>query len=230
MTDTETMMMFAVVVALAVFAISQRVKQRPQAIEQPPENVMDPTAWEIGPIMWGDNESVDVPLNPNLHPDGWSVDVPHPTREQGHVHYVTVPTDPLSPDSTVTLRLRIEADQATRLVPVKFPDAKGLITLYFQRGGDIWTGEGEFAWYRWYAGFGTVTDPRSGDLVMTARLDDPRWGAVMGGNAATNPAEFAEALANASRIGFVLGGGDGLGHGVYATDPLRLVVTAFEVN
>ena len=24
--------------------------------------------------------------------------------------------------------------------------------------------------------------------------------------------------------------GDGLGHGVYATDPLRLVVTAFEVN
>ena len=53
---------------------------------------------------------------------------------------------------------------------------------------------------------------------------------MMGGTAATNPAEFAAALANASRIGFVLGGGDGLGHGVYATGPLRLVVTGFEVR
>ena len=43
-------------------------------------------------------------------------------------------------------------------------------------------------------------------------------------------AEFAEAIANASRIGFVLGGGDGLGHGVYATGPLRIVVTGFEVR
>lgn len=180
--------------------------------------------------MWGDNESVGVPLHPDLHPEGWSIDVPHPTREAGHVHYVTVPTGALSPNATITLRLRIEADPATRLVPVKFPDAKGLITLYFQRGGDMWTGEGQYRWYRWYAGFGTVTDPRTGELTMTARLDDPRWGAVMGGTAATNPSEFAAAIANASRIGFVLGGGDGLGHGVYATGPLRLVVTGFEVR
>ena len=180
--------------------------------------------------MWGDNESVGVPLHPDLHPEGWSIDVPHPTREAGHVHYVTVPTGALSPNATITLRLRIEADPATRLVPVKFPDAKGLITLYFQRGGDMWSGEGEYRWYRWYAGFGTVTDPRTGELTMTARLDDPRWGAVMGGTAATNPSEFAAAIANASRIGFVLGGGDGLGHGVYATGPYRIVVTGFEVR
>ena len=75
-----------------------------------------------------------------------------------------------------------------------------------------------------------MTDPRTGELVMTAKLNDLRWGAVMGGTAATNPSEFAAALANASRIGFVLGGGDGLGHGVYATGPLRLVVTGFEVR
>ena len=201
-----------------------------QEIEKPPASLMEPTAWEIGPIMWGDNESKGVPLHPSAHPEGWFIDVPYPTREAGHVHYVTVPTGALLPTQTITLRLRIEADPATRLVPVKFPDAKGLITLYFQRGGDMWSGEGEYRWYRWYAGFGTVTDPRTGELTMTARLDDPRWGAVMGGTAATNPSEFAAAIANASRIGFVLGGGDGLGHGVYATGPLRLVVTGFEVR
>lgn len=198
-----------------------------QEIEKPPASLMDPAAWEIGPIMWGDNASKGVPLHPSAHQEGWFIDVPYPTREQGHVHYVTVPTGPLTPDQTITLRLRIEADPATKLVPVKFPDAKGLITLYFQQGGDMWTGEGQYRWYRWYAKFGTVTDPRSGELVMTARLDDPRWGAVMGGTAATNPAEFAAALDGASRIGFVLGGGDGLGHGVYATGSLRLVVTGF---
>ena len=198
-----------------------------QEIEKPPASLMDPAAWEIGPIMWGDNASKGVPLHPSAHQEGWFIDVPYPTREQGHVHYVTVPTGPLTPDQTITLRLRIEADPTTKLVPVKFPDAKGLITLYFQQGGDMWTGEGQYRWYRWYAKFGTVTDPRSGELVMTARLDDPRWGAVMGGTAATNPAEFAAALDGASRIGFVLGGGDGLGHGVYATGSLRLVVTGF---
>ena len=229
MTDTEIMALVAVAV-LVVVAITRGSKNTPQAIEHPPANVMDPAAWEIGPIMLGDNESKNVPLHPLPHPDGWCIDVPHPTPDAGHVHYVTVPTGPLTPDQTITLRLRIEADPATRLVPVKFPDALGLITLYFQRGGDMWSGEGEYRWYRWYAGFGTVKDQRTGELTLIARLNDPRWGAVMGGTAATNPAEFAAALAGASRIGFVLGGGDGLGHGVYATGPLRLVVTGFEVR
>lgn len=201
MTDTE-MMMLAVLAVLAVVVITQRAKQKPQAIEQPPANVMNPEAWEIGPIMWGDNESQGLPLHPLPHPDGWAIDIPYPTREAGHAHYITVPTGPLSLEQTITLRLRIEADPSTRLVPVKFPEAKGLITLYFQRGGDKWTGDYKYRWYRWYASFGTVTDPRTGELVMTARLDDPRWGAVMGGTAATNPAEFAAALANASRVGF----------------------------
>ena len=103
-----------------------------QEIEKPPASLMEPTAWEIGPIMWGDNESKGVPLHPSAHPEGWFIDVPYPTREAGHVHYVTVPTGPLLPTQTITLRLRIEADPATKLVPVKFPDSKGLITLYFQ--------------------------------------------------------------------------------------------------
>ena len=46
----------------------------------------------------------------------------------------------------------------------------------------------------------------------------------------SNPSDFKSAIDNAGRIGFVLGGGDGLGHGVFATGPARIVVTGFTVE
>ena len=52
----------------------------------------------------------------------------------------------------------------------------------------------------------------------------------MTSSARTNPAGFRAALAEADQVGFVLGGGDGFGHGVYATGPARLVVTEFRVE
>lgn len=222
----ETILIIAVVVALA-FVLAPRNKS--QEREAQPDNWMTPGAWEIGPIMRGENVSVGLPLRPDTHPDGFSFEVPHPTRDAGHVHYITVPTGSLAGKTKVTLRLRIEMDQGVKLVPVKFPDAVSLLTLYFQRGGDDWSGVGEFAFYRWYAGFGTVRDLKAGEYTLEARFDQS-WGAVMGGNAKTNPSEFAAALADASRVGFVLGGGDGLGHGVYATGPARIVVTDFKVE
>jgi hypothetical protein len=44
------------------------------------------------------------------------------------------------------------------------------------------------------------------------------------------PAAFREAVAEADQVGFVLGGGDGYGHGVHATGRARLVVTSFRVE
>ncbi len=52
----------------------------------------------------------------------------------------------------------------------------------------------------------------------------------MTSSARSNPAAFREALADAHQVGFVLGGGDGHGHGVYATGPAQLVVTEFRVE
>ncbi|MBA3729320.1 MAG: hypothetical protein H0W92_00715 [Sphingomonas sp.] len=46
----------------------------------------------------------------------------------------------------------------------------------------------------------------------------------------TNPMGFRSALANADEVGFVLGGGDGLGHGVFATGRARLIVTSFRIE
>ena len=61
-----------------------------QEIEKPPASLMNPAAWEIGPIMWGDNESVGVPLHPDLHPAGWSIAVPQRPRDAGHEHYLRI--------------------------------------------------------------------------------------------------------------------------------------------
>jgi len=56
------------------------------------------------------------------------------------------------------------------------------------------------------------------------------WTAVERSSARTNPGAFAAALAEADQVGFVLGGGDGYGHGVFATGPARIVVTDFRVE
>jgi hypothetical protein len=53
---------------------------------------------------------------------------------------------------------------------------------------------------------------------------------VQSSSARTNPAAFRAALAEADQVGFVLGGGDGYGHGVFATGPARIVVTDFRVE
>jgi hypothetical protein len=57
-----------------------------------------------------------------------------------------------------------------------------------------------------------------------------KWTAVMTSSSYSNPGGFRRALANADQVGFVLGGGDGFGHGVFATGPARIIVTDFRVE
>jgi hypothetical protein len=59
---------------------------------------------------------------------------------------------------------------------------------------------------------------------------DGAWTAIESSTARTAPAAFREAIAAADQVGFVLGGGDGYGHGVFATGPARLIVTEFRVE
>jgi hypothetical protein len=224
---TQQQLAFLVLAVVAVIAFF--VTRKKNADTAPvPANIMDSSAWEIGPIMNGENASAGVPLHPTPHPDGWCIEIPNPSAIAGHVHYVTVPTGPLTGKTRVTLRCRIEAAPGVKLVPRNFPDAPSLLTLYFQRKGDDWSAKGAYEAFRWYASFGTVRDPRAGEYELEARFDQ-NWTAILSSSRESNPAGFQGAVDNAGRIGFVLGGGDGLGHGVYATGPARLVVTRFEV-
>jgi hypothetical protein len=117
--------------------------------------------------------------------------------------------------------VRIEASTA--------PGTAGMITPYFQRVGDNWSGRRAFESYRWYATFATHSPITRGEHVIVAPLN-ANWTAVNASTARTDPAAFQAAIAEAGEVGFVLGGGDGYGHGAYATGPARLVVTEFRVE
>ncbi|WP_114954301.1 hypothetical protein [Sphingosinicella terrae] len=187
----------------------------------------DPRAWTIGPIIRGRNYSRGVPLQPSPARRGaWQIDLP---RAPGSVHYVTFRHGSLAGKSRIVLRYRVEADPGVRIEPITAPGGPSIITLYFQRGGDNWSARGRFEAYRWYATFASHSPIAPGEHEMVAPLDGP-WTAVESSSARTAPAAFRDALENADQVGFVLGGGDGYGHGVFATGRARLIVTDFRVE
>jgi hypothetical protein len=188
----------------------------------------DARAWTIGPIVRGRNYSEGVPLHPSpSRGGGWHIDLP---QAPGSLHYVTFRHGSLAGKRRIVMRYRIDADRGVRIHPYKGgPAFASVITLYFQRGGDNWSGRGRFETYRWYATFASKMPIVPGEHVMVAPLNG-RWTAVGASTAGTNPAAFQAAVAGADQVGFVLGGGDGYGHGVYATGRARLTVTDFRIE
>jgi hypothetical protein len=187
----------------------------------------DAAAWEIGPIIRGRDYSQGVPLHPTpRRQGGWQVDLP---QAPGSLHYVTFRHGALAGRRRIVLRYRVEAAPGVRIVPATAPALPSIITLYFQRVGDDWSGRGAFETYRWYATFASQSPIAPGDRLLVAPLNG-NWTAVETSSARANPAAFRDALREADRVGFVLGGGDGYGHGVFATGRARLIVTEFRVE
>lgn len=189
--------------------------------------------WEIGPIIRGKNYSAGMPFSPMDSREGWYFEFPYPNARAGHAHYLTFRHGSLAGKKRIVMRYRVDAAPGVRIVPRERPDLPATLTLYFQRAGDSWKargGGGAHEAYRWYAPVHTVVDLTPGKHVVSARLDDPKWAAVMTSFSGTNPVAFREAVLNAERVGFVLGSRQGgYGHGVYATGPARLTVLSFEV-
>ncbi|HWT12704.1 MAG TPA: hypothetical protein VN231_08135 [Allosphingosinicella sp.] len=187
----------------------------------------DARAWTIGPIIRGRNYSQGMPLHPSPRRDGgWQIELP---RAPGSVHYVTFRHGPLAGKRRIVMRYRIEADPGVRIAPATSPASPSIITLYFQRSGDDWSARGRFEAYRWYAAFASHMPIEPGEHELSAPLDG-HWTAVMDSSAHSHPEAFRDALAEADQVGFVLGGGDGLGHGVFATGRARLIVEEFRVE
>ncbi|MDQ4086758.1 MAG: hypothetical protein M3177_01890, partial [Pseudomonadota bacterium] len=188
---------------------------------------LDPRAWVIGPIIRGRSYSRGMPLHPSpRRGGGFQIQLPQAPRS---IHAVTFRHGSLAGKRRIVMRYRVEAAPGVRIVPRTSPASPSIITLYFQRGGDNWTARGPFETYRWYASFASKMPITPGDHELVAPLN-ANWTAVMTSTARNNPRAFQSALAGADQVGFVLGGGDGLGHGVYATGPARLIVTEFRVE
>lgn len=187
-------------------------------------------AWEIGPIINGGNRSVGMPLNPTPARGGWSFDFPNPDAEGGHVHYLTFRHGSLAGKSRITMRYRIEAARGTRFIPVQDPLQPATVSLFFQRGGDRWSGKGRYAFYRWWGPHASLKPVAPGTYDISVSLDDPDWISVWGGKAGENSRAFDDAVDNADRVGFVLGSASLRGHGVFATGRARFTLLDYRVE
>jgi hypothetical protein len=197
------------------------------ASAQPRAAASNPGAWTVGPIVRGRNYSKGVGLHPApRRGGGFQIDLP---PSPGSVHYLTFRNGPLTGKRRIVMRYRVEAGPGVRLVAASDGRSGAAITLYFQRAGDNWSGRGRFEAYRWYATFATQAPMTPGDHLMVASLDGD-WTSVEGTHAHASPDAFRSAVAAADQVGFVLGGGDGYGHGIFATGPARLIVTDFRVE
>jgi hypothetical protein len=99
--------------AIGIVATASAQAAKPTAGANP----MDASAWEIGPITPTRNYSVNMPLTPSPHPDGWSFDFPQPDSAAGHVHYLTLKHGSLSGKSRIVLRYRIEGGARGAILP-----------------------------------------------------------------------------------------------------------------
>jgi len=186
--------------------------------------------WEIGPILGGRNLSAGAPLAPITAGGGWYFDFPNPDPKSGHVHYLTTRTGALAGKSRIVIRFRIDAAPGVRIVPRSNPGSAATLTLYFQRRGDNWSGRGPFEHFRWYSTPANRLSLSAGEHQLSLPLDGRNWKSVMAAKGDEVPEQFRDALRNAERVGFVLGGGGSAGHGVYATGPARFTLIGFEVR
>lgn len=169
--------------------------------------------WQAGPIIDGKNAGSDI----RVSPDG-SFAIPE--RGPG-AKYITFRGGRLSGKSRITMRYRVDLPEGVQIVPTSNPEQQSIITLYFQRAGDNWSGRGEYETYRWYATSASQMPIIAGEHEITVSLDPgtserPTWTSIIAANSYAN-SNFDNAKAKADRVGFVLGGGTGYGHGVYAT-------------
>lgn len=195
--------------------------------DQVPTTVVQPAPapGPLDPSLWDIRFSSGTPDHPAAVPNGFEIDVPQ--AGMGSLHYVDRPIGPLTGRHKVVMCYRIDYEQGTAIVPLSDMSAPSMLTLYFQRQGDGMTARDEA--FRWYASFASQMPITAGEHTVEAALD-ANWTAVLTSSRENNRAGFDAALAHTARVGFVLGGGTGLGHGVYATGPARLVVTSFKVE
>jgi len=219
-------MLFRGAIAIAPFILAAAVVGTP-VHAQSVSAASDPSLWVIGPIIGRRNYSVGMPLHPAPYRGGGlQIDLPN---APGSVHYVTFRHGSLAGKRRIRMRYRVEAERGARIVASSDRNSAGIITPYFQRSGDDWRGRGATETYRWYATFSTkVLAP--GEYEIVAPLSG-RWTAVQTSNAFGAAQAFREAMANADQVGFVLGGGDGFGHGAHVEGGrARLIVTDFRVE
>ena len=183
-------------------------------------------AWDIGPVVRGENRSVGMPETMYESSKGAAFTFP---RRGGQVKYVTTDVRTLEGASSITFRYRIDAEPGARIVSREYPGRPATVSLYFQRQGDNWTARGRYETYRWYVKEPYMLPLTPGVHEVTVDMKDD-WRAVFRSTSDGDPREFAAAVRNASEVGFVFGSAQGRGHGVFATGQATFTLLEFDVR
>jgi hypothetical protein len=183
--------------------------------------------WSAGPKLRGTERrdySDGVTLDPNALP---SFIVPQLPQS---VHAITKDCGSLSGKTQIRMVYRVDMAPGASLDALSVHGAPTMICLHFQRKGDDWSTNGKYETYRWYAGFAMTFPITAGEHELVAPFSG-NWGATQTSMRETNPTAFQAALENACRVGFTLGGGDGIAHGIYAIGGVvRITVLSFEIT
>ena len=201
-----------------------------------PSDLSAADSWDIGPQIGKDDRSVGMPSHLAAVPGGIGFAFPVSTwnatkgTSDAYVKYVTCPYGSLAGKKLLRLKYRVTADAAARIVAATAEGGPSILTMYFQRSGDDWSGGGAFDGYRWWHKPSQVMPIVPGDYEIVAPLD-AGWTGVERYTQAAQPQAFADALNDAAVVGFTFGGGSGLGHGVYADGgEAMFVVLSFSVE
>jgi hypothetical protein len=173
--------------------------------------------WLIGPVIDGKNYSRGLPDAAERHPEGWAIDF-GPDQSP---HYVTRDAPTLTGRTLIRMRFRTEG---APIVGVGCPT--GTATVFLQARGEKYSGsDGK----RWWASFATVQLGEPKEYEIVAPLDG-NWTSANTMQAHSAPEAFAAALKDAQHVGFTFGNCEGLGHGITATGPAKIVVTHYGVE
>ena len=187
-------------------------------IDPAPTRVKAATASvSMNPAAWVFQYSPGMPPTPTGDPaGGWAFDFP--TRPNS-VHYLVTTANP-RPTVNVSMNFEISASADAVFDFRTNPNntcasPPSLLHLYIQRVGDEMTGQGQYAFYRWFS-IPTVV-LANGTFTLTAPIDPSQWIDVWGRPGSASPADFIAAMSNIANLGMTFGGGCFAGHGVWLT-------------
>lgn len=166
------------------------------------------SAWQIGPIVWGKNYSINCPAS---FTTSFAIGPCEP-------HYVTRSTAPLAGKTQIRMRYTIKGKLYGAGCGENSPSA---VTVFLQRKGDSWQGEP----YRWWA-TSVVGSAAEGTHEIAASLND-KWTSVISEGTRT---QFQAALNETERVGFTFANCDGYGHGARAVGEAQFTLHEFTVR
>ena len=185
-------------------------------------SVAPANSWEIGPVINGRNRSLGESFH-SITKGGWGFTI----SQNSEPHYVTFHHGSLRGKKEIRMRFRVDGPANASIYGAKCATTSpSAVTLYFQRAGDDWATDGG----RWWATFSSSPLSRpTGEKEIVASLNG-NWTSVLQMSARNNPREFEAAKAYTHRVGFTFANCAGFGHGARATQPVRFVVTHFQVR